>query len=987
MPESVDANAMAGTLGDVAFSKVSRNRWHRLAAAKIFDGYADNIGVREEAANPKIEVCFQTGNLLVMRKRDVKCTQCEHLGDMLAAASYLGKSRSPLDEDKDNDVMRVHYFCTMCESWVVTKVVEYRSLMLREEDYDMWMDRLSLRKNTRMRMSLVSSIGDIPLSVLAYAKGLSPVEVEPNTGILSCNVTDMRTARLESCKLSYECMVTEMCTLNGTRGPRFLRDIEYSHHEGGVCAELFESSMREVFTAVHDSADIHNTVLLAAPCGSGKTTLAIAVVQTLRETDLRGAKMLVLAPRSSLCDSLHAKFAAQQEIKADGTLGDEKEMVHHYNNGYNKHGAKVVVSTVESLSRTVCAPAMQGGKVVGARAPDYFDIVFVDEMHTLIKAVITQPTFKGQNARRQALRVLLLVLSRAKFVIFLDKDIGIIERLFVSLVVAQRCFGNPDQVQHRIWTLVSHHKVPIKYIRLKDDAAALNLAKMKLAEGCKVAVFEPSVARCRAFVEAISEAELAVNAVAMHAKSQDKAEFCADPDSYLERNRVDLLCYTTAIGVGVSIDGAPMPELGNSQELREVGEGVTPARFDVVIVCKRDFVGWQAGAQAEHRVRRTGSDSPGARVIYVVQENLHTNLRLHRAAHTVNDAMAAFNCMMAESSREVADFAFLARDDYRLGVLRIVPSALSMFCAAVFGAVWFADELHGTIAEHALVDSGAETVDSTITSTKEERKKLKRLREGRVEEEMSQAAAVQAGDSAAMVRRKVQALVDLGIGGEGWATLDGTGLFENPVFMRLAEKGVISQGNIDRLIAFDKGDGRGVDWMRVQLRTETTPMTQMDDETGPVVGREYRVLCPLFGAMGIPNLARLMDPETVVTVPIEDQLPTMEEMREMLASLKEHNYKRYGNITVRKNQTRRSLARVLANAYFGHRAVGEERKMGGVMDRGVIAVLLSLVPAYAQKSGLPAYVVPDEYKELANAYLAANELPAAASEAETDTEE
>lgn len=501
LPESVDANAMAGTLHELAFSKVSRNRWTRLSTYWIFGDYPENIGTRQ--GNPNIEVCFQTGNLLVVCKRDVKCTRCEQTADIVAAASYLCKSKHVLEEDRV-DVMRVHYFCTHCETWE-TAVKEAPGLVLREEDYDMWMERLSLRKNTRMRMGLVSSIGDIPLSVLAYSKGLSPVEVEPNTGILSCTVSSMRTARLESCKLSYERMVAEMCELNGTRTPRFLRDVEYTHNEGGVCASLFEDSMREVFAAVSNSPDVHNTVLLAAPCGSGKTTLALAVVQTLRETDMRGGKMLVLAPRSSLCDALHAKFAAQQEIKADGTLGDEKEMVHHYSQGYNTHGAKVVVSTVESLSRTISRPVMTNGKVTGYRQPECFDIVFVDEMHTLIKAAITQPTFKGPETRRQALRVLLLVLARARFVIFLDKDIGIIERLFVSLVVAQRCFGNPDQVQHRIWTLVSDRKVPIKYIRLKDDAAALNLAKAKLAEGLKVAVFEPSVARCRAFVEAINE--------------------------------------------------------------------------------------------------------------------------------------------------------------------------------------------------------------------------------------------------------------------------------------------------------------------------------------------------------------------------------------------------------------------------------------------------------------------------------------------------
>jgi hypothetical protein len=432
------------------------------------------------------------------------------MGDILAAASYIGKREELLELPKD--VMRVHYFCTFCESWE-TKVIEGLHLVLNEgESPDQWLDELSLRKQTRIRMGLVASIGDIPLSVLAYSKGLGPVEVEKNTGIMSCPVTPVRTARFETCKMSYERMVAEMCELNGTRPPRFLREQEWVHRQDGNCTQLFDDNMREVFTSIHDSPEVHNTVLLAAPCGSGKTTLALCVVQTLRETDMRGAKLLVLAPRSSLCDALHAKFAALPEVKDDGTLGDEKEMVHHYSQGYNVHGAKVAVSTVESLCRTVSRPVMNEGKVVGYKAPDYYDIVLVDEMHTLIHALITQPTFKGQDTRRSAIRALQLALSRARLVMFLDKDIGIVERLFVSLIVAHRCFGNPDQVQHRIWTLVADRKVPIKYIRLKDDAAALNLAKMKLAEGCRVAVFEPSVARCRAFVEAINEARCASEA-------------------------------------------------------------------------------------------------------------------------------------------------------------------------------------------------------------------------------------------------------------------------------------------------------------------------------------------------------------------------------------------------------------------------------------------------------------------------------------------
>jgi hypothetical protein len=170
-----------------------------------------------------------------------------------------------------------------------------------------------------------------------------------------------------------------------------------------------------------------------------------------------------------------------------------------------------------------------------------------------------------------------------------------------------------------------------------------------------------------------------VNAVAVHGKSENKAEFCADPDSYIERHRVDMLCYTTAIGVGVSIDGAPMPEMANSQELGAISDGVTPAVFDVVIVCKRKFLGWQQFEQGKARVRRTGSDSPDTRVIYVVEDHLHTNLRMLRASLTVADAVSSFNHMLAESARDLADFAFLAKDDPRLGVLRVVPSARSLF--------------------------------------------------------------------------------------------------------------------------------------------------------------------------------------------------------------------------------------------------------------------------------------------------------------------
>jgi hypothetical protein len=158
--------------------------------------------------------------------------------------------------------------------------------------------------------------------------------------------------------------------------------------------------------------------------------------------------------------------------------------------------------------------------------------------------------------------------------------------------------------------------------------------------------------------------------------------------------------------------------------------------------------------------------------------------------------------------------------------------------------------------------------------------------------------------------------------------------------------------------------------MRVQRRTETTPMTQLNDDTGAVVGREYRIMGPLFTAMAIPNLERLMHEDTVVTVAVEEQLPTMDVLREMLHSLREHNPKRYGNITVRKNQTRRSLSRMMVNAFFGHRVVGEERKLGGKIDRGTVAVMLSLLPAYAAKSGLPQFEASDEVKELANEYLA-----------------
>lgn len=951
LPCSLDAQFMAGEQ-----PKTCRWTWH--AMHMLFDCPVDNT--------PGVSLVFQCSSVMVVEKTDsMLCDDCELYGGVAgpttikALAIYLGHSE---EEDK----MRVCYHCDKCNQWFKTSIMSSKMDLQNEAAKDDWMLAAHVRQLASAAHIGVASITDLPISILAYHEGLSPVRINKATGQFTCTVVDKkyRTATPQSTKMTYERMAFELCDWNNTRAPDRIDEVEVVETRDGNCTQLLAHHIDEAL-GYYKSEGSHVAVVLAAPCGSGKTVLALDTLTKLYDNS-SPPNVLVIAPRKSLCDTLQTKL---QGIAT----------THHYEQGYNEYH-DIAVTTPESLARTV----VKDGK------PKHYEIVIVDEFCTLLTSIFTQPTYKGPEARRTALRVLLNVLSRAKFTLFLDKDIGLCERMFVSLIVAHRCFG-PGRVHHRIWTLRVDRPRKVTYIKLKDEAAALNLAKKKLEEGVNVAMFSPSVKSCMAAVEAINEAELGINAVAIHGTSPLKEVCSRDPDKFCRDYRVNFFAYTSALGVGVSIDGRAQPEVTASQDdddevLPAAEPRPEPAFFDVVIVFWKMFLGYQQMHQGMERVRRSGSDTPDRKTIYVVNGHLLTDLLLLRSAPTIADMYSQFSRALAIERKELIDFAFLADDDPVLGCLSIRRCGLSLVAAAVWGRERFAEKMHGTIAEHALFDSGAETVESEIKSTKEERKNLKRLRDGKVERVLEKAAPVQEGDDGITVRRKIGSLAELGIGGDGWV---GDALYHNAKFMRLAESGIVSASNLDRLLAFIEGDGRKIDWSRVAKRTENAAMAQLDDYSGPVVGRELRIVGPLFTGVGLSSLAVAFNKDTAITEALAPGVPEMDVVIESLASLKEHNPKRYGGITVRKNQRALSVVRYIANAFFGFKLVGEERKMHGKLDVETLAVLLSLLPKYCAKAGFPRVTEPQiaEAEAMAKVVLAESVDDDGESEDEEPSEE
>jgi hypothetical protein len=176
--------------------KTCRWTWH--AMHMLFDCPVDNT--------PGVSLVFQCSSVMVVEKTDsMLCDDCELYGGVAgpttikALAIYLGHSE---EEDK----MRVCYHCDKCNQWFKTSIMSSKMDLQNEAAKDDWMLAAHVRQLASAAHIGVASITDLPISILAYHEGLSPVRINKATGQFTCTVVDKkyRTATPQSTKMTYE---------------------------------------------------------------------------------------------------------------------------------------------------------------------------------------------------------------------------------------------------------------------------------------------------------------------------------------------------------------------------------------------------------------------------------------------------------------------------------------------------------------------------------------------------------------------------------------------------------------------------------------------------------------------------------------------------------------------------------------------------------------------------------------------------------------
>lgn len=438
---------------------------------------------------------------------------------------------------------------------------------------------VSVQKLTEWRPQTIEEVERLPLHLFVYSGGLSQVQRVGNK--LQCVPGSVRTTKEN---IGYAEIVKQMVRIDG--GDVRVVDVDV------VSTASVDASAGLNFTdAFQDKVDwlcaepfvSKAAVTVEAPCGCGKTTFVISLLQRLRQRP--GATVLYVTPRASLCAAVHAKLSALPEVDHNGNVVEgsvERCFLYSEDPGT----ASIVVTTFESLV-----------KVVGAPLRRDFTFVVFDESETSVPALFTQPTFDGNGRREKAIAATLAIAARARAVLFIDKDITLSTRMFIGLYMATFYCTRRAAQKFVVQSLRMTGDTNVIYHQLDDEARLVQWAKGELEAGKKIAIFEPSVKWAVALHAALKDCG-SVHLV--HGKSDNKDEFCADPDAYLVKYNVDALIYTTAIGVGVSVDGVNIAEASQEQP---------DAFFDNIAVVPRGFLSAQAVAQGERRVRRSAADS------------------------------------------------------------------------------------------------------------------------------------------------------------------------------------------------------------------------------------------------------------------------------------------------------------------------------------------------------------------------------------------
>lgn len=361
-------------------------------------------------------------------------------------------------------------------------------------------------------------------------------------------------------------------------------------------------------------------VTIQAPCGGGKTTVVLEMI-------VNSPKTLVLAIRKSLTLELYTKIN-----KAMADAGTEKRVCYYKDikrpNPLDISTNDVLVVTPESLAKyTMTASGYE------FRA----ELLVVDEICSVIKTLYDSTTTQARRMEIQT--ALLAAMAHAKRVVFMDKDIGFGERLFLASALCHL-----EKLEWPVELGVFHHGPPpfsLVHVKLEDEVKRRVVMwpdrptfmqalvdKFTDDDEASVAVF------CAMKIDAFTTAEyfktnmpdVSVYLLTGSSAEGEKEAFSADPNGVLGEKQVRLFIYTSTIGVGISID---------------------EHHFTDVFVILGGHMTWRDALQGEARIRKLDGQSLWYREINVWANNVAAN-------EFATDVMPTIGTAMFEAQYQIA---------------------------------------------------------------------------------------------------------------------------------------------------------------------------------------------------------------------------------------------------------------------------------------------------------------------------------------------
>jgi hypothetical protein len=284
--------------------------------------------------------------------------------------------------------------------------------------------------------------------------------------------------------------------------------------------------------------------------GTGKTTAIHNERRAIRAVLGARSRMLFISPRVLLCETLYAEMTAHGE--ATWLYSDSQAPA---------GGAFNYITCVNSLCKAL--------DTSDQLKPEFanFDTVMIDEIEEVVHSLLLSETMTSLNrfGRLSAMRVLRLVVERAKFVIGLSADLSavshavIAESLLGALLDGQRLMlGRALRVHH---IEVVHRWQPPEppshtAVVFKHRSTLIEEVLTRLGRNERLAVFCANKgfgSQLQALILERFPGKRVVFADAEFRQSRDGQRLSENPSQFCVDEVVDVLIYTTAFGIGFDL--------------------------------------------------------------------------------------------------------------------------------------------------------------------------------------------------------------------------------------------------------------------------------------------------------------------------------------------------------------------------------------------------------------------------------------------------